>query len=183
MTKTAKTAIIAGSGFEQAFLKTEQALIETPYGAASLQFGRFADFNVAFLLRHGPKHSIPPHKINYRANMWALHTVGVEKIAALNAVGAINRDFKPLDIVVPHDFLDFTKTRLGTFCEDAPVIHVDMSEPYCPAIRRVLSEKLQVTGLRCWERAVYVCTEGPRYETPGDVSQVRRGRGGHDGGA
>jgi 5'-methylthioadenosine phosphorylase len=170
----AKFAIIGGSGFENLFKETEQLHIETPYGAASVTVGAVENRVVAFLSRHGATHSTPPHRINHRANIWALHQLGVERIVALNAVGAVNRGFKPCDIVVPHDFIEFTKTRPATFYDEAPVTHVDLSEPYCPETRKVLLETLKKSRLRVWEKAVFLCTEGPRYETPAEVEMFRR---------
>ncbi|NWG11094.1 S-methyl-5'-thioadenosine phosphorylase [Candidatus Bathyarchaeota archaeon] len=173
--KKAKIAIIGGTGFKNLFKETKQLRIETRYGTASpLSIGKVNAREVVFLCRHGPNHSVPPHKINYKANIYALHEIGVERIIAVNAVGAINRDFKPSDIVIPHDLVDFTKLRETTFYDNAPVTHIDVSQPYCPTIRRLLIENAQKTGLRVWDRAVLVCTEGPRFETPAEIEMFRR---------
>ncbi|MGQ9640581.1 MAG: S-methyl-5'-thioadenosine phosphorylase [Candidatus Bathycorpusculaceae bacterium] len=173
--KKARFAIIGGTGFERLFKKAEETQIRTPYGVASLIYiGEVDDRKVAFLPRHGPKHSVPPHKINYRANIYALHKLSVERILAVNAVGAINRDFKPGDIVVPHDFVDFTKHRSTTFYDKAPVTHIDVSSPYCPEIRELLVETSKKMRMRVWDRAVLVCTEGPRFETPAEIEMFRR---------
>lgn len=128
---------------------------------------------MAFLPRHGLKHNVPPHQINYRANISALHKLGVERVFATNAVGGINNRLKPGDIVVPHDFADFTKLRKGTFYENAPVTHIDMSQPYCPEIRNVLIKAAKRVGEKVHEEAVLACTEGPRYETPAEVKMLR----------
>lgn len=171
----AKFAIIGGSGFEHLFKTAEQISVGTPYGiAAPLMIRKMGDQTVVFLPRHGRAHSIPPHQISYRANIWALHDVGVERIIALNAVGAINRDFKPGDIVIPHDFIDFTKFRSVTFYDEAPVTHVDVSQPYCPEMRKQLVETLRKFSMPVRERAVIVCTEGPRFETPAEIEMFRR---------
>jgi 5'-methylthioadenosine phosphorylase len=170
----AKLAIIGGSGFERPFRDTKQLRVETPYGSASLSILRFGDRDVVFLPRHGPQHSIPPHKINYKANMRALREIGVERIIAVNAVGAVNRDFMPSDIVVPHDFIDFTRRGPVTFFDEGPVTHVDMSQPYCPEIRMLLLEVLKKLDIRVWKRAVYLCTDGPRFETPAEIEMFRR---------
>jgi 5'-methylthioadenosine phosphorylase len=171
----AKIAIIGGTGFEKLFTYTKQIRLGTPYGIAPpIFFGKIDDKSVIFLPRHGPTHSSPPHKINYRANIYALYEMGVERILATNAVGAINRDFKPGDVVVPHDFVDFTKLRSTTFYDEAPVTHIDVSQPYCPEIRKLLIETAEKLGLRVWNRAVLVCTEGPRYETPAEIEMFRR---------
>jgi 5'-methylthioadenosine phosphorylase len=172
--KTAKLAVIGGSGFEHFFEDGEQVHVGTPYGIAVLLIGKIGGFQAAFIPRHGPGHLIPPHMINYRANIWALHEVGVERIIAVNAVGAINRDFKPCDFVVPHDFVDFTKARSSTFYDEAPVTHIDMSKPYCPELRQLLIEALRRSEKRTWESAVFLTTEGPRYETPAEIEMFRR---------
>lgn len=152
-----------------------QIRIGTPYGfPSSLQIGEIEGKSVAFLLRHDVGHSVPPHKVNYRANICALHEIGVERIIATNAVGAINLDFKPGDSVVPHDLIDFTKRRYLTFYDEAPVTHIDFSQPYCPEIRKILIEKSKEITERVLDSAVYVCTDGPRYETPAEIHMFRK---------
>jgi len=149
--------------------------VETPYGTVSPIFaGKVDTKDVFFLPRHGEEHSLPPHKINYRANIYALHELGAETVLATNAVGAINKKIKPGDIVVPHDFVDFTKLRLTTFYDDAPVTHIDVSQPYCPEAREMLGRNAEENGLRVWNRAVLACTEGPRFETPAEIEMLRR---------
>jgi 5'-methylthioadenosine phosphorylase len=173
--KKAKFAIIGGTGFEKLFKDAEETRVRTPYDAAPhVYIGEVDDRKVAFLPRHGPKHLVPPHKINYRANIYALHKLGVERVLAVNAVGAINRNFKPGDIVVPHDFVDFTKFRATTFYDEAPVTHIDVSIPYCPEIRKLLAEAARKMKLHMWDKAVLVCTEGPRFETPAEIEMFRR---------
>lgn len=170
-----KIAVIGGTGFEKLLRDARQLRLGTPYGMAPpLSIGRIDGKNVIFLPRHGPNHSVPPHRINYKANVYALHEMGAERILATNAVGAINRDFKPGDIVIPHDFVDFTKLRSTTFYDEAPVTHIDVSQPYCPEIRKLLIETARKLGLRVWDKAVLVCTEGPRYETPAEIEILRR---------
>jgi len=100
--------------------------------------------------------------------------MGVTRIIATNAVGAINPKFKPSDLVIPHDLVDFTKLRPNTFYDEAPVTHVDMCEPYCPEIRFVLIKAAERKGLKVFGRAVFVCTEGPRLETPSEIQMFER---------
>jgi len=170
-----KIGIIGGTGFEKLYKNAEQLRVGTPFGIASpICIGTLHDKKVAFLARHGPDHSLPPHKINYRANVYALHEIGVERIIAINAVGAINQNFKPGDVVIPHDFIDFTKFRHTTFYDEAPVTHVDVSEPYCPELRKLLVKNAKAKGLHTWDKAVLVCTEGPRFETPAEIEMFRR---------
>jgi 5'-methylthioadenosine phosphorylase len=170
-----KVAVIGGTGFKDLFNKSRQIRLGTPYGIAPpLSIGKINDEKVVFLPRHGPNHSVPPHKINYRTNIFALHKMGVERIIAINAVGAINRDFKPSDVVIPSDFIDFTKNRFSTFYDEAPVTHIDFSNPYCPELRRILIENAKKLDLHVWNKAVLVCTEGPRFETPAEIEMFRR---------
>jgi 5'-methylthioadenosine phosphorylase len=170
-----KFGVIGGTGLKCLFEETGRLHIGTPYGIApSLSIGKLGDRKAIFLPRHGPEHSVPPHRINYRANVYALYKMGVERIIAVNAVGAINRDLEPGDIVIPHDFVDFTKLRSTTFYDEAPVTHIDVSQPYCPEIRRLLTENAKENGLHVWDRAVLVCTEGPRFETPAEIEIFKR---------
>jgi 5'-methylthioadenosine phosphorylase len=172
--KRPKIAVIGGTGFEKLFKETQTLQLETRYGAAPpLSIADVDGRKVVFLPRHGPHHSIPPHKVNYRANIHALHEIEAERIIAVNAVGAISRDYKPGDIVFPHDFVDFTKQRTLTYYDDAPVTHVDFSKPYCPEIRRILTETARTLKLNVKKKAVLVCTEGPRFETPAEVQMFR----------
>ncbi|MEM2319786.1 MAG: S-methyl-5'-thioadenosine phosphorylase [Candidatus Bathyarchaeia archaeon] len=174
MRKT-KIAIIGGTGFERLFTSAQQIRVGTPYGIPPpITVGKVEDKDVVFLPRHGPEHAIPPHRVNYRANIYALHQLGVERIIAVNAVGAINPRFKPGHIAVPHDLVDFTKSRPTTFYDQAPVTHIDFSQPYCPEIRKILVEKAGESGLTCWDSAVLVCTEGPRFESPAEIEMFRR---------
>src|SRR5690606_33741494 len=105
----------------------------------------------------------PPHMVNYPSNIWALKKMGVDRIISTNAVGSLDESIKPGDFVVPHDFLDFTKRRKSTFYDDKTV-HIDVTEPYCPQLRDVLISSGQVIG-----EGIYVCTEGPRFETAAEV--------------
>ena len=171
----ADVAIIGGSGLENLLEDTEQIRVGTPYGLPPpISIGEVRGKSVAFLPRHGVHHSIPPHKVNYRANIYALFEIGVERIVATNAVGAINVDFKPGDLVVPHDLVDFTKLRKLSFYDDAPVTHVDMSQPFCSEIRALLIKTIKKRSGQVWDRAVIVCTEGPRFETPAEIELFRR---------
>lgn len=154
---------------------TEQVRIGTPHGLAPPIFvGEVGEKTVAFLPRHDVHHSVPPHRVNYRANIHALHMIGVTRIIATNAVGAINPEFKPGDLVIPHDLVDFTRLRPNTFYDEEPVTHIDVCEPYCPEIRFVLIKAAERKGLGVFGRAVFVCTEGPRLETPAEIQMFGR---------
>mgnify|MGYP002153796181 FL=1 len=172
--KKVDIGIIGGTGLEALLRDAEQIRVGTPYGLPpSISVGEINGKPVAFLPRHGVDHSIPPHMVNYRANIYALHKMGVEQIIATNAVGTINPDFKPGDLVVPHDFIDFTRVRPTTFYDTSPVTHVDLSQPYCPTVRSTLINSAKKYG-KLWEHAILVCTEGPRFETPAEIGMFRQ---------
>jgi 5'-methylthioadenosine phosphorylase len=171
----ASIAVVGGSGLELFPQEAKLVRVGTPYGLPSPIFiGDVDGRHLAFLARHGVGHTVPPHRINYRANIFALNILGVERILATNAVGSLNEQLKPGDLAVPKDFLDFTTLRSKTVFDTAPVTHVDMSEPYCPELRNALIEATQRTGKRVWGKAVLACTEGPRYETPAEVAMLRQ---------
>jgi len=173
--KKANIAIISGTGTSALLQTAESIKLGTPYGLSPPIFlGELGEQTVAFLPRHGVQHDVPPHMVNYRANIYALHSLGVERIIATNAVGAINHDFKQGGLVVPHDIVDFTKLRVSSFYDDAPVTHIDMCEPYCPELRSVLISAARKKGRSFHDRAVFVCTEGPRLETPAEIEVFRR---------
>lgn len=170
-----KIAVIGGTGFEKLFKDKHQIRVGTPFGLPPpITVGEVTGKNVVFLPRHGPEHTVPPHKVNYRANIYGLHVLGVERIIAINAVGAINRHIKPGDIIVPHDYVDFTKARQATFYDEHPVTHIDVSQPYCPEMRELLIEAAEKLSLSLHSKGVLVCTEGPRFETPAEIEMFRR---------
>ncbi len=166
-------AIIGGSGVKS-ILKGTPKILGTPYGPTpNLTIGEIESRPAVFLPRHGENHASPPHKVNYRANIWGLKSLGVERIIATNAVGAIDQQLTPGEIVVPSDIVDVTKSRIGTFYEGAPVTHIDVSQPYCPKIREVLTSSILATGRSRPKDVVMACTEGPRYETPAEIKMLR----------
>jgi 5'-methylthioadenosine phosphorylase len=172
--KKARIGIIGGTGFSVPMENGTKIRVGTPYGPSpAITVGVVGGKGVAFLPRHGEKHTQPPHKINYRANIWALHALGVERVFATNAVGAINIKYRRGDLVVPVDFIDFTRNRVQTFYDEAPVTHIDVSEPYCPELRNILLQAAEGSEERVWGDAVYLCTDGPRYETPAEIRMFR----------
>jgi 5'-methylthioadenosine phosphorylase len=167
-------AIIGGSGLEELLSGSSTIQVETPYGPAPpISVGTVGREEVAFLPRHGPRHDLPPHKVNYRANLSALKQLRVVRIIATNAVGGINSNYGPGDLAVPEDILDFTKSRAGTYFENAPVTHIDVSQPYCPELRKLLIESCNGAGVKTWGNAILAATEGPRYETPAEIRMMR----------
>jgi 5'-methylthioadenosine phosphorylase len=168
-------AIIGGSGLERLLEGSKLVQLDTPYGPAPpISIGLMGSNEVAFLPRHGPKHDLPPHKVNYRANLHALKQLGAERIIATNAVGSINPAYNAGDLAIPADLLDMTKSRTGTFFDSSPVTHIDVSEPYCPEIRRVLTECGKTSGVETMTNSIMVATEGPRYETPAEIRMYHK---------
>jgi len=163
--------IIGGTGiYEIVSLGDEidTKVIKTPYGKSpEVSIFKLHGKDVAFMPRHAKGHSNPPHMVNYRANIFAMKELGVERIIATNAVGSLENSVKPGDFMVPHDFIDFTKLRPGTFY-DSRTVHVDVTEPYCNDMRKIISSSGDVI-----ENGVYVCTEGPRFETPAEIQMFK----------
>lgn len=169
-----RVAIIGGTGLEGLLKGSRTVSLETPYGSAPpISLGSVGEQEVAFLPRHGPNHDIPPHKVNYRANLAALKQLRVERIIATNAVGAINKSYTPGDLAVPVDILDMTKSRATTYFDSAPVTHIDVSQPYCPDLRKTLIESSKSTDVNTWDESILAATEGPRYETPAEIRMLR----------
>jgi 5'-methylthioadenosine phosphorylase len=170
--------IIGGTGvYDPNILENVyDAEIVTPYGIVNYKVGDFTKKSVAFIPRHGSSHSIPPHLINYRANIWALKNLGVQNIIATTAVGSLNLAMKPGHFVLPDQFLDFTKNRVNTFYEggERGVVHVDVTEPYCPTLRKILNQAGQNLNLSIHNGGTYVCTEGPRFETPAEITMFNK---------
>ncbi|RLE51244.1 MAG: S-methyl-5'-thioadenosine phosphorylase [Candidatus Methanomethylicota archaeon] len=170
-----RIGIIGGTGFEEAIKGLKEKIIETPYGKIEIFLGKLDGEQIAFVPRHGKRHEKPPHMVNYRGNIWALYSLGVERIIATNAVGGIADKLKPGDLVIVNDFIDFTKSRVITFYNGPDVIHVDMTEPYCPEIRNAILKVInrKKLSVNVWDHGVYACTEGPRFETPAEIRMLR----------
>jgi 5'-methylthioadenosine phosphorylase len=170
-----RIGIIGGSGLESLLQSTRTLRVGTPYGPAPwISVGSVGKEEVAFLPRHGPKHDLPPHKVNYRANLYALKQIGVQRIIATNAVGGINSEYNPGDLSVPEDIIDMTKSRAGTFFDSSPVTHIDVSQPYCPELRSTVLDSSRNTKVKVWSNSVLAATEGPRYETPAEIRMLEK---------
>jgi len=170
-----RIAIIGGTGLERMLETSSKVEVVTPYGPSQpIYSARIGGFPVKFMHRHGPGHEIPPHMVNYRANIWALKRMGVERILATNAVGAINPGYTPGDLVIPHDIIDLTRRRSSSFYDGPPVHHVDFSQPYCPELRDSLIRAKESIQRRVWGEGVYACTEGPRFETPAEIKAIAK---------
>ncbi len=177
MPREVEVGVIGGTGFYQLGLSEGRwRRVRTPYGEAEVLVGVLGPKRVAFLPRHGRKHEAPPHRVNYRANLWALHSLGVRRILAVSACGSLQPRMKPGELVLLDQFLDFTKGRISTFHGGGKegVVHVDLTEPYCPELRAALRAAAKAEGLKLHPRGTYVCTEGPRFETAAEIRAFRR---------
>lgn len=170
-----RSAIIGGTGFYNipggVF---EEQIIETPYGRARIFQGREAHEDLVFLARHGVRHSVPPHRINYRANIQALVQLGVRRVLATFAVGSLRTSIPPLALVAIDQFLDFTQGREHTFFEGgrAGFAHTDMTSPLCDGLRGELLRQATAQGLPILPHGTYACTNGPRLETAAEVRML-----------
>ncbi len=170
-------AIIAGTlMYDIPDMTLTEKTIDTPYGRTSVYEVQGAGTELLFLPRHGLQHDTPPHKINYRANLKALEMLDVKRVIAVNAVGSINKGIAPLDLVVLSDYLDFTSGREFSFFDggDSGVEHVDMSTPYCPYLREHILALAPNYDIRIHPQGVYVCTNGPRLESPAEIRMYDR---------
>ncbi len=171
-----KVAIIGGTGvYDQSLLEQPRELVvDTRFGKALLQQGFYRGREVYFLARHGVKHGVPPHRVNYRANITALKELGVEAVISTAAVGSLRQDIVPGSRVVIDQFIDFTKSRISTFFdgEGGKVVHVDFTEPYCPEIRAAMLRAGEQVGEKLIDGGCYVCAEGPRFETPAEIKMM-----------
>jgi len=173
-------AIIGGSGLTQLsnLDVTRRLAVRTPYGEPSgaLTFGRICGADVVFLARHGYGHTIPPHEVNYRANIWALAEQKVEGVVSVASVGGIRADMQPGAVAVPHQIIDYTWGRKNTYYEggDRPVMHVDFTEPYSANLRRRIIDAARASGEAIAEDAVYAACQGPRLETAAEIDRLER---------
>lgn len=171
-------AIIGGSGLTRMpeLKASRREVVRTPYGEASapLTFGSFEGHEVVFLPRHGAGHRLPPHRINYRANIWALKSIGAEYVVGIAAVGGVT--VPPQAICLPDQIIDYTYGREHTFFDgdDGVVDHVDVTEPYCDQLRKVLSDAAAKAGLNPVNTGTYGVTQGPRLETAAEVRRLER---------
>ncbi|MCX7643135.1 MAG: S-methyl-5'-thioinosine phosphorylase [Armatimonadetes bacterium] len=170
--------VIGGSGFASALPMKEsrKITVKTRFGEAVCLLGRLADREVVFLLRHGEGHRLPPHKINYRANVLAMKQLGVTAVLATAATGTLKQDLPPGTLLIPDQLLDWTKQRPLTLFEgnDAPVVHIDVTQPFCPNLRQSLLQAAESLGAQVVNGGCYVCGEGPRYETAFEVKVLAK---------
>lgn len=176
-------AIIGGSGLAKlsALQKTRRQVMRSPYGEPSgaLTFGELAGREVVFLARHGYGHTIAPHEINYRANIWVLKELGVQGVFAVATVGGVRDDLGPGTLVVPDQIIDYTHSRKSTFFEgaEARVTHIDFTLPYSTWLRTMLLQAAASIGDVVADGATYACTQGPRLETAAEIERIARDGG------
>ncbi|RNL74121.1 S-methyl-5'-thioadenosine phosphorylase [Streptomyces sp. I6] len=171
----AEIGVIGGSGFYSFLENVTEAEITTPYGSPSdsLFFGEIAGRRIAFLPRHGRSHRLPPHRINYRANLWALRSVGVRQVLGPCAVGGLRPEYGPGTLLVPDQLVDRTKSRADTYFDGEPlttgevpnVVHVSLADPYCPAGRAAALAAARGRGWEPVDGGTLVVVEGPRFGT------------------
>ena len=172
--------IIGGTGLTaiESLVVEETAEPVTAWGAPSapLQFGRIGGQRVVFLARHGSPHRIPPHRVNYRANIEALQGAGVDRIIAVNAVGAMHEAMTPASLVLPDQIIDYTWGRAPSFYEDdlEHTVHVDFTWPYSETVREALRKASEAAAVALHDGGVYACTQGPRLETAAEIQRLEQ---------
>jgi len=173
----AEIGIIGGSGLYSmpGFEAAEEMVIKTPFGDPSDNYvlGKLAGKHVAFLTRHGRGHRISPSELNYRANIYGMKSLGVERIISLSAVGSLKEEHRPLDFVIPDQFFDRTRGRISTFFGDGLVAHISFADPICPQLADVVSYACMSTGVNTKEGGTYLCMEGPAFSTKAESNVYR----------
>lgn len=173
-------AIIGGTGLTDlsGLEITDKQVVQTPFGtpSAPLIHGTFYGKSITFLARHGSGHTLPPHKINYQANIWALKEAGVKNIVAVAAVGAIPLVMQAKDLVIPHQLIDYTWGRTSTFFEDqlTHVTHIDFTHPYCEYLRNLLLQASAKVDFSVHNKGIYAATQGPRLESAAEIDRLER---------
>ena len=177
MNEIAEIGIFGGTGiYDSGLLKDSKEIsVDTPYGKTSdsITVGEFNGRKIAFMPRHGKKHTIPPHLINFRANIWAFKDLGVKRIIAPSAVGSLKEEFEPGHFALPSQFIDFTKSRKGTFSDDGRVIHISVADPFCPELQQIILDVTREQEIKIHNDCTYVCIEGPRFSTKAESKFFR----------
>jgi 5'-methylthioadenosine phosphorylase len=175
-THQADIGIFGGSGFYSFLTEMEEVRVHTPYGAASdrLAVGKLDGRRVAFLPRHGREHTVPAHIVNYRANLWALHSLGVKEVLAPCSCGSLQEDILPGDFVILDQFVDRTSARKDTFFDGPETHHIGAAEPYCPRLRALATAGCRRLGIPFHERGTMVTIQGPRFSTRAESAWFTR---------
>jgi 5'-methylthioadenosine phosphorylase len=163
----ADVGVFGGSGFYELLTDVTHYAVQTPYGAPSdtIAVGQYEGARVAFLARHGRGHRYPPHRINYRANVWAMASLGVKRILGPSAAGSLQPRVKPGDFVICDQFVDRTSGRADTFYDGPPVAHVSSADPYCPELRELAISAGHELGITIHDRGTVVVIQGPRFSS------------------
>lgn len=175
-----KIAIIGGTGLTSinGLEITGREIVQTPYGEPSgpLVQGILSGHTVYFLPRHGAAHTIPPHKINYRANIWALKEAGIEQVIAVNAVGGIREDMQPGKLIIPDQVIDYTVSRINTFFDEGlkKVVHIDFTNPFCEELRQDIINAAKKGSISVIKEGTYAATQGPRLETAAEINRLEK---------
>lgn len=173
----AEIGIIGGSGLYSmpGFEAQEEAHIETPFGPPSDNYtlGKLGGHSVAFLARHGRGHRLSPSELNFRANIYGMKSLGVERILSLSAVGSLKEEHRPLDFVIPDQFFDRTRGRISTFFGDGLVVHVSFAHPICPELAWVAADACASAGVTVKRGGTYLCMEGPAFSTKAESMVYR----------
>ncbi|QLH74401.1 MAG: S-methyl-5'-thioadenosine phosphorylase [Methanomassiliicoccales archaeon] len=173
----ARIGIVGGTGVydPDVFELEETVRPHTPYGLPSdeIQIGTIKGTRVAFMQRHGKGHIYPPHMVNYRANIWALKQVGVERIISPCAVGSLQEEFEPGEIVIVDQFIDLTKKRDYTFYNGPKTVHISTADPFCPELASIFSREAKKAKIKFHQKGTYVCIEGPRFSTRAESQMYR----------
>ncbi len=179
MQREARLAVIGGSGLYDmpGLTNLTHVDIDTPFGAPSdrVTIGEIAGHDVAFLPRHGRHHALSPTNVPYRANIWALKSLGVERLVSVSAVGSMREDVHPLDMLVPDQIFDRTTLRARTFFDEM-VVHVSLADPFCEHARRIVVDSVKQTDVAIHDAGTYVCIEGPQFSTKAE-SRIYRSWG------
>src|SRR6266568_416923 len=173
---TAEIGVFGGSGFYSFLEDVEEVEVETPFGkpSAPLVIGEVGGKRVAFLPRHGRSHELPPHRVPYRANVWAMRELGVRRIIGPNASGALNPELRLGEFVVCDQFVDRTWGRADTFYDRAPVTHVSSADPYCLDLRRLLVETARELDIPVRDGGTVAVIQGPRFSTRAESQWLQR---------
>lgn len=174
---TAEIGIFGGTGIYDSDLLSDarQVQVQTPYGSTSsdITLGVFDGKNMAFLPRHGRKHSLAPHMINYRANVWAFKELGVQRVISPSAVGSLKLEIEPGHFAIPTQFIDNTKGRKGSFTSEGHVIHISVADPFCPQLQSIVYDKAGAIPTKLHRDCTYVCIDGPRFSTKAESNMYR----------
>ena len=165
--KDVEIAIIGGTGSDLTLEDSKKIKVYTPFGAPSdlIEVGFFKGRKIAYIPRHGTGHVIPPHNLNFRANIWALKNLGVQRIFSPSAVGSLKAEHDKGDFIIVDQYIDRTKSRAGTFYEGGQVAHISQADPFCPEMNKVFFDEGKNLGINMKMGGTYVCIEGPRFST------------------